>query len=189
MNLEAFKADLKKLVLKFSTSQKFMQVKTVDGKTMECQGDKMETGMPCTIDGKPAPDGEYQLEDGSSCTIKGGIMTAHKPKEEMEQTKEKEVAALMASMKTEIEKSFGEFKTALDEVKGLKEKFEALGKDTTKNLNELNEKLKRESDFSKQVFSLLEKIPEAETPKPSDQNHAPDVMDEVRKFKKEYLHQ
>lgn len=197
MDIKEFKNGLKELVAKFTT-QKFEEVKTADGKTMSCP--KMEVGQPCMMDGQPAPDGEYKLENGMTCTVKEGKIIDLKPNdpaanqnqsqdmtsEQINELISKIVDQKMAAMTESFNKQFGELKSA----------FEGLSKTSTeqmeakdKEMADVKEKFEKEMQFSKEVMTLLEKIPDGDVKKPADKKHkkSADPMEEIREWREKHL--
>src|SRR3990167_8467917 len=187
MDLKVLKQELQHLIAKF-TKAKFAAVKTADGKVLSYEGDTPQMGMPVMIAGEggavsPAPDGEYALEGGGAMTVKEGKIIdlkqkPDKPKKPDDMTSE-DVSTLiskildekMSAITADFGKQLNELKTAFETKFSEKD---AAAATTAASMKAVEEKLEKEMNFSKEVLTLLEKIPDGEVKKPKNKNNKAD---------------
>lgn len=202
-DFNAFKEGLKALVAKFA-KQKFASIKTADGKVLCYEGDTPQIGMPVMICGEggamsPAPDGEHNMEDGSVMIVKEGKILdikketpTNKPEEmtadQISEMISKVVTEKMTAITNDFAKQIGDLKTAFEAK--FSEKDAAVAT-TNAAMKTVEEKLDKEMAFSKEVMTLLEKIPDGEVKKPKDKSHKKDEdpEKELREWRKKYMNQ
>lgn len=155
---------VKNLKEKFFQKEKFMEMKTSDGKTLSCEGDKCEVGMAMMLDGQPAPDGEY-LTDMGKIVVKEGKVLEVTPAAPVEQAKppvapvaqaEAPVAPAAPEAPAPTPSKVVKYtETVFDSAfAAIEEKFVALEKENT----ELKTKQGEHEKLMKDIFSIVEKL-------------------------------
>ena len=151
---------VKNLKEKFFQKEKFMEMKTSDGKTLSCEGDKCEAGMAIMLDGQPAPDGEY-LTDMGKIVVKEGKILEVTPAAPVEQAKPPVASTAQVAAPADPappptpSKVVKYSETVFDSAfAAIETKFAALEKENT----ELKTKQGEHEKLMKDIFSIVEKL-------------------------------
>jgi len=200
MDLKEGIEKLKGLIEKFGAEKptetvdvKFKDMKLEDGTTIiSIDGEELAIGVPVyvvTPEGRvPAPDGEVVLEDGTKVTVMQGLVAEVSSPEE--EAPEGEVASEPATVPPAAEEQPAAMETKPKRViksqveehvfNAFKEQVEAINKAQKEEIETLKaelEKVKAEFskslEFSKEVFSVVEKIADEPSAKPTEEKAKP----------------